>query len=78
MSNTIQASNAILVLVIKYTENTSNCGEKKFLNPLNSFKQKNTPRSLSCYTAGTKSSLSCIAQGHPTTIFGKISVRKSI
>ena len=30
MSNTIPASNAILGLVVKYTENTSNCGKNSF------------------------------------------------
>ena len=30
MANTIQASNAILVLVVKYNENTSNCGKIVF------------------------------------------------
>lgn len=38
MLNTIQASNAILVLVAKYNKNTSNCGKKQFLNRLISFK----------------------------------------
>ena len=30
MSNTIQASNAILVLVVKYNKNTLNCGKNSF------------------------------------------------
>ena len=30
MANTIQASNAILVLVVKYNKNTSNCGQSSF------------------------------------------------
>ena len=30
MSNTIQTSNAILVLVVKYNKNTSNCGKNSF------------------------------------------------
>ena len=30
MSNTIQTSNAILVLVVNYDKNTSNCGKNSF------------------------------------------------